>query len=87
MKSEYIKNMNKEVLEKANSINREIERNQEELKYWQRGISYHRNTFEIDLGLGITPVFHFIPFEEMKEMAIKYYREILEKLERELEEL
>ena len=79
--------MDKETLEKANSISREIKRNQEELRYWQRSISYHKNTFEIDLGQGVTPVFHFIPFKEMKEMAIKYYREILEKLERELKEL
>ena len=79
--------MDKERLEKANSISREIKRNQEELRYWQRSINYHKNTFEINLGQGTVPVYHFIPFEEMKEMAIKYYREILEKLERELKEL
>lgn len=72
--------MDKEVLEKANSISRKIERNQEELRYWQRSISYHKSTFEIDLGQGIVSVCHFIPFKEMKEMAILYYREKIEKI-------
>lgn len=79
--------MNKEVLEKANKINRKIERNQEELRYWQRSIGYHNPTFEIDLCQSVVSVYHFIPFDKMKEMAIKYYREEIEKLEIELEEL
>lgn len=79
--------MTREKLEMANNIAKEIERNEEELMYWQRSTGYHKKTFELDLGQRDALVFHFIPFEEMKERAIKYYDKEIEKLNEEFDRL
>lgn len=79
--------MDKKTLEKANNIAKKIEKYENELSYWQRSIGYHKSTFEVDLGQSIVPLYHFIPFEEMKERAIEYYRAKIAELEKELDNL
>lgn len=79
--------MDKETLEKANSIANKIEKCENELMYWQRAIGCYNSTFDVELDRTTVSLRNFIPFKEMKERAIEYYRAKIAELEKELDNL
>lgn len=55
--------------------------------YWQRSTGYNKYCFEICLDGTIIPVRNFIPFDEMKQKAIEYYKTEIEELTNKIKEL
>lgn len=79
--------MDKEKLERGNELLNKIDRYKLERDYWNKAIDYKHSTFEINSVRNVFKVYNFIPFSELKEKAIEYYDNEIDRLEKEFGDL
>lgn len=85
--------MTKEELQKAIELNRLVNNVKKEMEFWEQCEGYRKpgmpsgRCIEIGVPLHMVDPSPFLPFHQLRALALDYYQRELQRLEKEIEEL